>query len=317
MSPVAGSPGKPLSRSRRERRVAFLMTERDLRLLAAVDRYRYLRTGQIHRLVFPECRSVQSARRRLKYLFHNRFLGRITPLIRPGEGSGETAYFLDKVGAALLRSHGIDPVTPPSTTRVGHAFLSHALDLSEFRVHLERALTRRTDITLNRFTADFELKAVTEKPVRGNETRLSLYTLYDEFTSPGGTSARRFHIYPDALIVLQKRAASKVFRQLLFLEIDRGSESLTKIREKITAYHLYSALGIFRKFGAFDRFLVLFQTNSPRRAGNVRETLLGHQGASLVWVTDAARVTEETILEGSVWRDENGNRRALLAKPAS
>lgn len=317
---MAAPTRKILSRHRRAANIPFLMTERDLRLLEAVDRYRYLRTGQIHRLIFPECRSVQSARRRLKYLFHNRFLGRITPYIRPGEGSGETAYFLDRAGAELLRLQGIEPVTPPSTTQVGHAFLSHALDLSEFRVHLERALTRRPDITLKRFTSDFELKAVTKKAVRGKQNRLSAYKLYDEFTPPGAGPAaekKRFFIYPDALIILEKQVAAKVFRQLLFLEIDRGTEPLTEIRKKVTGYHFYSALNIFRKFGEVDRFLVLFQTSSRRRAANVRDTLIGHKGAGLIWVTDVSRVTETTVLTEPIWQDENGNMRTVLVQPAS
>ena len=46
---------KPLAKFKRSPdRVAFQMTDRDIEILQALNRYRYLRTGQIHELLFGE-----------------------------------------------------------------------------------------------------------------------------------------------------------------------------------------------------------------------------------------------------------------------
>ncbi|MBI5186178.1 MAG: hypothetical protein HZA01_10705 [Nitrospinae bacterium] len=74
-----------------------------MEILKAVNRYRYLRSGEIERLIFAENGTTQSAHRRLKYLFHNHYLGRIQPLIRPGKGSAETlGRIRDKVNWAMI-----------------------------------------------------------------------------------------------------------------------------------------------------------------------------------------------------------------------
>lgn len=293
---------KPLSRYRREGNVSFVLTARDVDILRAVNRCRYLRTGQIHRLVFPDCRSNQSARRRLKYIYHNQYLGRIAPFTQAGQGSGEMAYFLDQAGAEFLRDVGKEPLSLPRNHRVRHAFPWHALDIADFRVHLECALRR--------FTADFELKEPTKSAI-GNKR----YRLYDEVLHP--INKQRYVVYPDALIILQGKGEHQGFQRLFFLEIDRGTAPLGAIRDKVIGYNLYRRLGIFKKFGRFDRFRVLIQTSSQKREANIRTALTDQEGADLVWVTDVSRVTEKTLLEAEIWQDEKRHLRSVLKRPSA
>ena len=89
--------------------------------------------------VAPENKSIQSTRRRLKYLFHEGFLGRISPFIQVGQGSAETAYYLDKAGINFLQEYE-EVFVYSESGQVKHHFLNHALDLSEFRVNFEIAL---------------------------------------------------------------------------------------------------------------------------------------------------------------------------------
>ena len=98
-------------------------------------------TGQIKRLLFPGNSDAQAARNRLRLLYDHGFLGRLQPYVRLGESTAtETAYYIEKKARALLGEAG--EVIPPYATgaNVKHLFIEHALDLSEFRLHLEVAL---------------------------------------------------------------------------------------------------------------------------------------------------------------------------------
>ena len=285
--------------------VPFILTARDIEILQAINRYRYLRTGQIQRLIFPDCTTVQSPRRRLKYLFHNQYLGRMTPYVQIGHGSSEVAYYLDKNGRRYLEEIGETLTTYAKGGQVRPQFLHHALDLSEFRVHLELALQSHSIVELKRFVADFELKGKTKDAVGKKR-----YRLYDEVEHP--VHRQSYVVYPDALIILQGKDDYAHFQKLYFLEIDRGTESHTVLRNKIIGYNLYRNLKIFQKFGKFDRFQVLIQTSSPKRMENLQKAFTDLEGADLVWLTDHTQVTAESILSKPVWQDAKGDYHPIV-----
>ncbi len=285
--------------------VSFVLTDRDLEIFRVVNRYRYLRTGQIKRLVFPGNTTEQSTRRRLKYLFHNGYLGRVMPFVRIGEGSSETAYYLDKSGRELLKQAGEEVGAYAFGGQVKHHFLDHALDISEFRVNLELALVDHPVAEVHRFTADFEVKAHTADAIGKRR-----YKLYDEVTHPA--TREPYVVYPDALIILKGKGKFEDYQRLYFLEIDRGTEGLNVIKDKITGYSLYLKQNVFVKFGKFKGFTVLLQTNSAKRAENIRHFLTGVDGSELVWISDAGQVKQETIATSPIWQDHELKMRAVL-----
>ena len=288
----------------------FRLTDRDYEVLKAVNRYRYLRTGQIKRLLFSEASTPQTTRRRLKNLADPgfRYLGKIEPYVQIGQGNAESAWYLDRGGEELLRACEV-PLASYSRRKSGqvkHHFLAHALELSEFRVKLELALRDYPFVELGRFVADFELKEHTGKAVG-----MSAYRLYKELRHPADRS-RTYVVYPDALIILRGTGEYRSFQRLYFAEIDRGSETLSVLRDKVIGYSLFRSEGIFRKFGKFDRFRVLFLTTSPARAENIRKEITGTDGSDLVLISDTSKVTESTILTQPVWKDAGGNPTAWL-----
>jgi len=298
------SEAKYLSKHKRESDVNFSLTKRDVETLKALNRFRYLRTGQIKRLLFGENRTVQSTRRRLKLLFHNKFIGRVMPLMRVGESSGEVAYFLDKAGMEVLQGEEIEVVSP-KIGQVRHQFLEHALDISEFRIHLELNLKENLKVNLKRFTADFELKSHLQKA-----TGKKRYKLFDEVLHR--LSKRLYTVYPDALIILSGTGKFENYKKLLFLEIDRGTEGLSVIKDKVIGYHLYQQKKVFQKYGKVSDFTVLIQTSSPRRAENIRTELASITGAELVWVSDVLKVNEASILTKAIWQDHEMNYKSIL-----
>ncbi len=297
---------KALAKYKREsHKVSFTLTDRDVEILAALNRYRYLRTGQIKRLVFPGNTTLQSTRRRLKYLYHHHYVGRVVPFVRLGQDMPETAYYLDKAGTDFLAECGETVNAWPLAKQIKHQFLQHALDISEFRLQLEQAIDGNAVVSLHRFTADFEIKTHTEAAAGKHR-----YKLYAEHQHP--VSRARYVVYPDALIVFRGKGEFEKYQTLFFLEIDRGTEGLQRIRDKVIGYNQYLRQKVYKKFGEFESFRVLFQTTSEKRALNMREALLDLEGTDLVWITQVGQVDEGSILHGPIWMDSGRNVRSIL-----
>lgn len=301
---------KYLPRDTRVKNVSFALTERDIAILKAVNRCRYLRTGQIKRLVFPENRSIQSTRRRLKYLYHSGYLGRVMPFVQIGSGGEETAYFLDQPGQELLHDLGESVLSYQKSGQVRRTFLHHALDLSEFRVCLELALGTQDRVELHRFTADFELKTHMDRTAGKHR-----YKLYQEITHP--TTRRSYVVYPDALIILKGVGKYERFGVLYFLEIDRATESLGVIRDKFRGYLLYLRHGMFKKYGEFTSFKVLLQTTSQKRIDNIAADLHEYPNSDMVLLAHHEHVNEDSVLFDAIWRKTSGEMTALLRRAES
>jgi len=286
--------------------VPFSLTERDIDILRAVNRYRYLQTSQIQRLVFPDNKTKQSTARRLKYLYHAKYLGRIQPYIVPGKGGAEVAYFLDTKGQKLLTEMGEQVSVFKKSHQVKTVFLQHALDLSEFRLNVELALQNHPVVELARFTCDFEMKGHTDEAMR-----LKRYKLYYELNHP--LSKERYVVYPDGLMILQGKGEYARKQRLYFVEIDRGTETLSTIRKKVIGYNLYQQENVQKKFGSFDDFVVLIQTSSQKRAANIRKNLVDQPGANFVYVTSVGEVTAHTIFSEPIWLDHTNVVSSLLS----
>lgn len=309
-----GAPSGPQRRRHGERSPApaFRLTERDIAIIEAVNRFRYLRTGQLRRLLFRDNRSKQSVQKRLRNLSHpsQRYLGKILPYVQVGQHSNgaDTAYFLGPAGMQLLHARGV-PVSDyahDNSGRVGHYFLEHTLAISEFRLHLELAVSGELPLAIHRFITDYELKGHTG----AQSGRRRAYRLHHEIRHP--RTNKTFLIHPDALVVLGGRDPADSPRRLFFLEVDRGTESQGRLRDKAIGYHLLRETKLFQKFGTFERFRVLFQTNSARRAENIRAALANIEGEDLVWTTDESLVNEHTIVTGRIWRDHKNKPRCIV-----
>jgi hypothetical protein len=294
-----------LSKHKREKNVRFIFTERDFDILKAVNNCRYLRASQIKRVVFPENKDLQATRRRLKYLFHNGYLDRLEPIMPRGTGSGEIAYFLDRKGAELLESEGEKIYSYAQNNKVKHQFLNHALDLSEFWINISLSLKDHPHVFLHRFTFDYELKTYAQK-----ETGRKIYKLFDEVIHP--VNRKRYVVYPDALIILKGKGEYHNFQRLYFLEIDRGTERLDIVRDKVIGYNIYKRENLFKKYGNFEDFKVLIQTNSEKRAQNMRNHFLNLEGSDFTWISNVRKVDQNTVLHAPIWTDHKFEPRQIL-----
>ncbi len=136
------------------------------------------------------------------------------------------------------------------------------------------------------------------------------YKLYDEVMHP--VTRAPYVVYPDALIVLKGKGRHEDYQRLYFLEIDRGTEGLYVIKDKVIGSSLYLKQNVFAKFGKFKGFTMLLQTNSKKRAENIRHHITGVDGSELVWISDAGHANQEAIATSPIWQDHELNLRAIL-----
>lgn len=283
---------------------SFVVTEREVEILKALNQFRYLRTGQVKRLVFANNSSPQSARRRLRFLYDAGYIDRLVPYVRAGHGGAEVVYHLARKGEQLLKDLGIDVLRPTKTGQVRHQFLHHALEMSEFRLNLQLALRKHDDVALHRFICDFELKS----HISRRKSRFD-YRLFDEVQDP--KTKRKFVVYPDGLIIL-KATKDTEKRALILLEIDRSTEPLRKIQEKFLGYRHYYRQKKFAKFGKFARLRILFQTTSCKRLKNMAKSIHDYEDSHLVWFSTRDQISEDSLLTHSIWKDTAGGEHSLL-----
>ena len=292
--------------TRQPKNIQFQVTERDILILEALKRYRYLKTSQISRLIFPENKTIQSTRRRLKYLFHAGMIGRLQPFIQVGKSSGETAYYLEKKAWDFIEDGGSTP-RYGKVKNVKPQFLEHALAVSEFRLNLESACKVNEVVELHRFVADFELKENFE-----NLAGKHRYRLFDEVNDP--ISKQTHIVYPDALFILRGKGKKyQQFQRLFFVEIDRGTEGLRVVQDKLTGYHLYKREEIFKKYGQFDDFRVLFQVPSEKRLENIVDLTENFASELSIWSTLGNMASGSDLLGDPIWYNQNADRISILS----
>lgn len=119
------------------------LTDRDVRIVIAVYRYRLLSSQQIEALFFPSTGSKPHSRRsacqrRLQLLYHHGFLERIPRPLFLGEGRSPFVYALDSRGADLVAQRKdvdrADLDWKPKDNKVGGNFVEHTLAINDVRV---------------------------------------------------------------------------------------------------------------------------------------------------------------------------------------
>ena len=133
------------------------LTPRDLEILKALYRYRFLTTTQLTNMFF---RSKSFAGRRLRKLYDHGYIDRI---YRPvTEGRAELLYALWTRGArALSRKLHIsrkDLGWSKNKNKVGTEFLEHELEIGRFHLALEQGCARHSGYVVSEWKSREELK---------------------------------------------------------------------------------------------------------------------------------------------------------------
>lgn len=197
--------------------------ERDKEVLLAIQRHRYLLTGQVQRLIFTDASTataaLRAASRCLKKL---RELGLTCALSRRiggvRAGSGSLVWYLSHAGERLLRLRDHKPAPVRRFFEPSPYFLAHTLAVSEISLQLTE-LCREQDMVLSALQPEPEC-----------------WRSYSEH----GT---HLSLKPDLYAV----TVSGEYEDRWFFEVDLDTESPAKVIEKCQRYHRYYRSGLEQK----------------------------------------------------------------------
>ena len=217
---TSGEERRRFSRQQLEETAARL-SDRDRQMLAAIQRYRYLLTGQIQRLYFTGAATPSAAHRAAtRSLKRLRELGLVNHLVRRiggvRAGSAGLVWHITHAGERLiyLESHTLTPTKrffEPSPH-----FLAHSLAVAEVAVSLTG---------LCREHRAMKLTALQPEP--------ECWRTYSEYGSV-------LALKPDLFAI----TVSGQYEDRWFIEVDLATESPTKIISKCEKYHKYYRSGL-------------------------------------------------------------------------
>lgn len=299
----------------------FQLTDRDLHILRAVERYRFLDSGHIRRLIDG---SEKNMANRLKGLFEHAYLDRPEcqyDFYRPGGGSSLAVYALSDKGARILAHH--DGLTSGprvswahKNRKVGRPFLEHTLAISDFAVGVAVAVAASPVVDLSDgLTLLSRLPATTRDAAK--PLRLSVPVVFKGTRNAIG-------IEPDYAFSLGFPAAGR--RAYFLVEIDRGTMPVERsditqssMLRKFLAYGAAWRSKLHTERFGWRNFRVLVVTGNAERVQNMRDVLgrhTGGKGSPLFWFADAGELQNSNMLE-HIWIDGEGNERQLLPDKAT
>ncbi len=263
--------------ARRSNRIAPIqLTARDVGIILSVYENRFLKRDQIQRLHFANASRI-ACNMRIKKLYEHKFLDR---LVKPvAIGTHQLVYALDKRGADVVAStlemdrHKVR--WNRANNRVEFLFLEHTLGVSEVRVCLDVALAGRREELLFYQRGD-----------RSHLRRISMT----------GTKKKYFVVAPDAFFGIQSGRGKHIF----FVEVDMGTETLSRFAEKIVAYKRYWKSGKYTQEYGFNHFRVLTVAESERRLANLIQATGKAGGRQMFLFTTFSAIQSDSPL-GSVW----------------
>jgi hypothetical protein len=279
------------------------LTDRDREIIRLISRYRFLRSSHIVALVGG---NVQQILRRLKLLYHHRFLDRPRSQLDyyHAGGSRPIVYGMGTEGVALLKSElGNFPERNPA---VGRIFLQHELFVSDIMVAFELA-SRPAGI---RLLTENELAPQDAK----TEKRIPFFWRVN-------VSGTKLSASPDRVFALEWRNAQGGNTcAIFFLEADRGtmpvirqSLSQTSFYRKLIAYEATWLQSIHRRRFGFNRFRVLTVTTSAARVQSLIETCSKlKSGHGLFLFADRSILEKPDSILSALWRTADGAAADLL-----
>jgi hypothetical protein len=278
----------------------MILTPRDLDILRAIYRYRFLHS--IH-LATLSGGSRQAILRRLQLLFHHGYLDRPPmQLDWYTKGSEPMVYALGRRGAEVLetvdhvRRDGIRWDT--KNWNLSRVFLHHTLAVAEAMVAFEAACRSRAGV---RFITPEEVLLWAPESTR----RLRLPFRWHVEVRQGG-KPYRLGVEPDRVFGLQFEDAPENRRHtFFFLEADRGTMPVarkdlaqTSFLRKLLAYQETWRKGIHKAHFGIPNFRVLTVTTTGERAEHLLDACrsLSRSGSRLFLFADQEQLAEENIL---------------------
>ena len=256
------------------------LSELDLRILDLLSRQRVLTQTQLAALL-PET-PARTLRYRCARLADYGLLGRTRPYRE--RGSAPHHLWPTRKGEAI--ASGSAPPRGGERREPNPLFLAHAAGLSELYVSLARKLPG--EAKLARFAREGEAR--------------------EPFADWAGRERRA--IAPDALVEIR---GAEERRLLAFVELDMGTMSHRRLKEKVAGYAEYARVEAWRERHRFCPAL-LFITTTEKRARSFLAAIAGQSERSSLLLTgacDRVRDLERCVTEPCWLLNLDGGARAM------
>ncbi len=305
-------------RKRSDNPPPFQLTDRDLEILRAVARYRFLNSDHVRRVIDGSNKNIAN---RLKGLFDHGYLDRPEcqyDFYRPGGGSSLAVYALGDKGARILNHYDGFEAGPRvswahKNRKVGRPFMEHTLAISEFAIALSIAVAASPVVDLCDGPALLERLPATTRGA-AKPYRLSVPVVFQ-------STRRTIGIEPDYVFSLGFPARGR--RGNFLVEIDRGTMPVERsdilqssMLRKFLAYGSIWRSQLHGQAFGWRSFRVLVVTGTAERAQSMREALHrtnGGKGSPLFWFTDWTALKGANTL-AHIWIDGEGNERSLMPR---
>lgn len=271
--------------------------ERDLAVVKQVMEDRFLTAQQISRLFFP---SYEMGKKRLQKLWNAGYLKReFAPV---SFGSSPAVYCLTAKGCGLLLEHGAvksEEITwHKDRNRGGSLFKNHEIAVNDVKVALLAAARGAGETGVYEFGKG--------KPY------------FDRVSNSNPEAGEKDYIpiRPDGFIILQRSGGYEYF----FLEVDRGTMTMKRIRAKLKGYRsYYFDGGFFEKYGQSGyrkedySFRVLMTCPTEETRNNRLEQACAIGSHTLCWFGVHDEVVNDPF--GQVWVRGKEYKDALKSVP--
>ncbi len=271
------------------------LTNRDIEILKAIDRFKYLTAQQIADLFYNSRGAIN---KRLKLLFHHHYLGKLPGKVSPNLFNSPDIYFinLDRKASRILAAKGV------ALPHQKHAkqknpkrdYVQHTLLTNDCLIAFELAGRRSDEVD---FLSNNELliKTPKKKPNRSHPWKVSAFITEKNISRTA---------YPDAAFGLFDKTSQKM--QLFLVEADCMTQPLTRcdkqlfrisnIKAKLLIYHTAWKQGFFRERLGYPATRILFVTLSQTRAQHMRSLtvkLFGKKTPGLFVFLDVSSLSPE------------------------
>jgi hypothetical protein len=291
-----------------------MLAERDPAILEALLVHKSLTSGELARL-------LNASQQGLRRCIRHRLIpaGLVVRLQRhPTE---EVAYALGTAGFSYVaeqRNITLNKLPYPKKVLQNRTqFWWHDAAVNAVTITFRLACARaESPLHLERVVPEHEL--VPGAPTHGPRHRR--YVLAEQFKDIDGK--RQVHC-PDSLFLVRPRTEQQPL-VALFLELDRATESMTRITQKYAgAWHFWRQKRFRSSFGAaaMRMLFVLDQVRRPTRMSSMQQALLrfvadrgelGDQFARMFRFAHLEAVTENRLLSERVWYTVTNESRLLF-----
>jgi len=261
----------------------FMLTDRDVELVRAILKYRFLQVSQFEWL-FPDA-SRRGMENRLRYLYHSKYLDRI--VYPEATHANRLIYAMAEKGAKLLAEK--DQVSRDKVpwgrhlNKVSLSHIRHLLAINDVLISYALALE---DAKANRLVSDFRV-------VKGDASSHKIAVILKD------DAGKRFEaaIVPDAVVGVKFKSGEF---GLFFVEVDRATMTTKRWQDKIRVYYDYARSPELRSKFQTEWFIVLTVTTSEKRITSLAERTVAMGGKRAFWYTSADNITPGMCLE-RIW----------------